>query len=306
MQVYRNLLGRSIRDAIERKAAVEKEKELVEAIAITEGKRAAELEKAYQELKQTQSLLVQAEKMAAVGQLASGIAHEVKNPLNIILQCINYLEPEIRPQGGQRAEVLQAMREAVMTADRIIRGLLDFSKPTLLELKPTAIGAVIDASLVLVKNQLAKTQVRLMADVPATLPAVMLDEHQMKQVFLNVLLNALHAMPTGGTLTIRSYLKRLTERGHGVGLRASDMFRVGETVLMCEVEDTGTGISKENLPKVFNPFFTTKAPGEGVGLGLSITETIVKGHRGVIRIESEEGRGTRVIIALPIPKAGGA
>lgn len=303
IQVYRNLLVRSIRYAIERSRTEEERTRLekdfaaaVAAAAVADRKRAAELDEAYQELKRTQEMLVQAEKMAAIGQLASGIAHEVKNPLGIILQCVNYLEPELGANGGSHPDILQVMREAIHTADKIIRGLLDFSRPAPLELKPTPIGTVIDASLALVHAQAEKQQVRVAREIATDLPPVLIDQNQMQQVFINLILNAFHAMAQGGRLTIRASTKPLT----GMGRRANDAFKVGDMALVCEVEDTGTGIPKDILPKVFNPFFTTKPPGEGVGLGLSITSSIIQGHRGVIRIESEEGRGTTVRIFLPL------
>jgi len=311
IQASRNLLVRSIRYAIERSRTEEErtrlEKDFAAALAaaaVADRKRAAELDEAYQELKRTQEMLVQAEKMAAVGQLASGIAHEVKNPLGIILQCVNYLEPELNAKGGSQAEILQVMREAVKTSDKIVRGLLDFSRPTPLELKPTPILTVINASLALVQVQAHDKKIRLTTDAAPNLPPVMLDEHQMKQVFINLILNAFHAMPQGGALTIRGRVKRLTEaRTAGVGRRTNDTFQIGETALVCEIHDTGTGIPKEILPNVFNPFFTTKPPGEGVGLGLAITASIIQGHQGIIYIESEEGRGTTVSIILPLSSA---
>src|SRR6185295_14674982 len=144
VHVYPELLIRAIRYALERQELQHRERELSDALtaaAVSDRKRAGELDQAYQELKQTQAMLVQAEKMAAVGQLASGIAHEVKNPLHIILQCVNYLEPDVKARGAQAMEILQAIREAVMTADKIVRGLLDFSKPAPLELKAVQLGA---------------------------------------------------------------------------------------------------------------------------------------------------------------------
>ena len=267
---------------------------------------AIERRHAADQLKRIQAMLVQAEKMAAVGQLASGIAHEVKNPLNIILQCVSYLEPELTARGGEQAEVLQVMREAVTTADDIIKGLLDFSRPSPLQLKPTAMRPVIETALLVVERQIATNKIRLTTDLPATLPAVMADENQMKQVFLNVLMNAIQAMPNGGELRIRASVLKLTEPGQGVGLRQTDVFRPGTTALVCDVQDSGPGIPQELLPKAFIPFFTTKPPGEGVGLGLSICHTILEGHRGLIRLASEEGHGTTVTIMLPVPETNGA
>ena len=300
VQVYPELLLRSIRYAVERKRTERKEKELIQAAAETERQRAVELERAYLELKRTQAMLVQAGKMTAVGQLASGIAHEVKNPLNIILQSVNYLEPELRSVGGQAADILQVIRESVMTADKIIRGLLDFSKPAPLELKRAPLELVLQASLLLVQNQLSARQIRLVTDIAQDLPPVMLDHTQMKQVFINLLLNAIQAMPGGGTLAVRARMRVLTTPDLAIGARVTDFFRLGQTVLRCEVEDTGIGIPQGALQEVFNPFFTTKPPGEGVGLGLSITAAIIEGHRGFIHLESAEGRGTTAILLLPL------
>ena len=306
VQVYPELLLRSMRYAVERKRAEQKEKQLVEAAATAERQRVTELERAYQELRRTQAMLVQAGKMTAVGQLASGIAHEVKNPLNIILQSVNYLEPELTARGGQAAEILQVIREAVVTADKIIRGLLDFSKPAPLELKRASLGSVLDASLMLVQNQLLAHRVRLVKEVDPALPPVMVDQNQIKQVFINLLLNALDAMPNGGELFVRATARVLTKPDIAIGARITDIFKLGEMVLVCEIGDTGSGIPRDVLHKVFNPFFTTKPPGEGVGLGLPISAAIIEGHRGLIHLESEEGRGTKAIIMLPLASEGDA
>jgi signal transduction histidine kinase len=275
VQVYPDLLIRSMRYAVERK-------------------------RAEQTLRRTEAMLVQAGKMSAIGQLASGIAHEVKNPLNIIQQSVTYLEPELTAKGGQALEILQVIRESVTTADRIIRGLLDLSRPAPLELKQTPLGDVIDASLLLVHNQLGMRHVQVIKDLAMDLPPLMLDANQMKQVFINLFLNSIHAMPNGGDITIRAAARPLTKaeiptEGHGAGL-----FSPGERAVICEIEDTGRGIPAEILPHVFNPFFTTKSPGEGVGLGLSVTAAIVEGHRGLVHLESGEGRGTKATLLLPL------
>lgn len=301
VHVYPSLMLRAMRYAIERNRMALREKELTAAVAaaaVAEGKRAAELDQAYQELKQTQALLVQAEKMGAVGQLASGIAHEVKNPLNIILQSINYLEPELKPEQVQQKEILGVMRQAVVAANTIIRGLLEFSKPTLVELKPAPLGRVVEAALTLVRKQLAARNIVLKLELAQGLPQALLDDNQITQVFLNLFLNAIDAMPKGGMLTIRAIARPLSKPAEGVGSRTTDVFRVGDQAIVCEVIDTGTGIPKDVMPKLFTPFFTTKAPGEGVGLGLSITKTLIDGHRGIIHVASQEGRGTTVTLLL--------
>jgi len=294
----------ALRDITARKRAEEQQQRFAAAAvaaAAAAKKRAAELDQAYQALKTTQSMLIQAEKMAAIGQLASGIAHELKNPLGIVMQGINYSELGVETPEEQ-AEVFSLMKEAVRRADKIARDLLNFSRPASLELKPCAISQVLEDSLTLVQKQLAVKNIEVTKEVASVLPMVMIDENQMKQVFINLIVNAFQAMPNGGWLSIRCAPKPLTERSHGIGRRVTDFFQPGETALVCEVEDTGIGIPKGKLARVFDPFFTTKPPGEGTGLGLTITRAIVEAHRGLIAIDSEEGQGTRVTLTLPIAK----
>jgi len=296
----------AIRDVTERKQAEELVKRLAAAATLSaeaERRRAAELDKAYQELKETQAMLVQAEKMAAVGQLASGIAHEVKNPLGIILQGVSYLELEITPEQGKLHEVLQMMKEAVRRSDKIVRDLLNFSRQAPLVSKPEDMATVINDALNLVEKQLTLKDITITRVYAPNLPAVLIDDNQMKQVLINIVLNALHAMPHGGELTLRLFLKQLDQGQPGVGWRTGDVFKLGQTVLICEITDTGTGIPEDVLGKVFDPFFTTKLAGEGTGLGLAITREIVERHRGRIEIASQKGRGTTLKITLPIYEA---
>jgi len=293
-------------DITERKRAEQREKELAAAAAAAAAaqKRAEELDQAYKELKQTQAMLVQVEKMAVVGQLAAGVAHELKNPLGIINEGMIYFDRELVQDHGRHTEVLKMMEEALVRADKIIRGLLNFSKPAQPELKPMAINQVIETTLDLVNKPLAVKNVRVAKEFDPDLPLVMIDENQIKQVFVNLFLNAFQAMPNGGQLSIRCYPGTLTEPVVSIGSPATGAHRPGETTLVCEVRDTGIGIPKEQLSKVFDPFFTTKPPGQGVGLGLSITKSIAEHHGGTIRIESEPGQGTTVIMTLPVWKAG--
>ena len=297
----------AIRDITERRQAEEKEQQLAAeaaASAAAERKRAAELATAYKELKSTQTMLVQAEKMAAIGQLASGVAHEVKNPLGIILQGVNYLEGEITPERKEAAEVLQMIKEAVMRADKIVRDLLNFSRQTPLEPKACDITQIIRASLGLIERQLTLSNVRVTEAFADGLPPVVIDENQMKQVFINILLNALQAMPQGGVLTLRTSTRAPECLPQGLVRRALETFRAGEAALLCEVDDTGVGLPTDKLQRAFDPFFTTKPAGEGTGLGLAISRSIVEKHRGAIAMASEEGRGTTVSIALPIADGG--
>ena len=292
------------RDITELKRVQEKEKELAAAAAAAaaDKKRAVEIAKAYKELKDTQAMLIQAEKMSAVGQLASGVAHEVKNPLAIIIQSVNYLEKELDAEGGERLEVLNMIKEAIRRADKIIHGLLEFSRVASLEYRPGEINKVIKASLDLVEKQVVLKNIKIIKELAADAPLILMDENQMEQVFVNVILNSLQSMPEGGCLTLRTYTRELKELKDGIGRKAQDLFLPGEAMLICEVEDTGAGIPKDKLDKVFDPFFTSRPPGEGTGLGLSITRSIVESHKGLINIESEEEKGTKFTITLPIAK----
>ncbi len=260
----------------------------------------AELIESHEALRAAQSKLIQSEKLEAIGRLAAGVAHEVKNPLGIILQSVNYLEKVSLGSGQQeQPEILGMMKEAVLRADKIIRELLHLSKPIELKLKSCAISQVIDTAVESVERQLNVTNVRVVKDIPLTLPPVIIDEDQMRQVFINLILNAFQAMPNGGQLTVAGSLKKAGE-SHDEFIDVAAVFRPGESVVVCEVADTGMGIPREIFSRAFEPFFTTKPPGEGVGLGLVMSKTIVEAHRGLLRMESEEGRGTTVTVVLPL------
>jgi signal transduction histidine kinase len=250
-------------------------------------KRAAELKMAYDELKEMQDELIQSEKLKAIGQLASGVAHEMRNPLGITMQGVAYLEQIVPAQEKEQRQTLSMVKESAERADRIVNSLLDFSRATKLELHPEYIDSILENSLNLVKKELKNIQV--VREIREGLPQVLVDKNKLTQVFINLFLNAADAMPEGGKLTIRSFLK-------------DDAFETGEKAVVVEVEDTGRGISEENLKKIFNPFFTTKGQGKGTGLGLSVTRNIIIMHKGLIELKSQVNKGTRVIITLRIAK----
>lgn len=266
---------------------------------ITERKKAEkELQETSRVLQETQSQLIQAEKMDAIGRMASGIAHEVKNPLGIIIQGVNYLESKVSPDQKDMTEVLEMMKNNVKRADDIIRGLLDFSRQEEMHIEPEDVNAILEKSLILIQHNIKPGTIEIVRELKEGLPKIQAHQGRMEQVFVNLFLNALQAMPKGGKLFIRSYLSRLDKLTNGIGRRRSDNFRPGEEAVIIEIEDTGIGIPKENLQKVFEPFYTTKDTQEGVGLGLSVTKNIVDLHRGLIEVQSEQGRGTKVIIIL--------
>jgi signal transduction histidine kinase len=156
--------------------------------------------------------------------------------------------------------------------------------------------------MALVKHEMTHNPVKLVRELADDLPPVHVDKQKIKQVLVNILTNAVHAMPQGGTLTVRTYLKQLSEAeaGHDAGWRLADRFRVGETVVICETLDTGTGIPTEKLVKIFDPFFTTKATGKGTGLGLTVTKKIVELHGGTIDIRNRVEGGVVVTLMFKV------
>ena len=251
------------------------------------------------ELKTTQLQLIQSAKFESVGQLAVGVAHEVKNPLHILLHGLVYLSRAPLPAGDENvALVLGKMDNAVKRADRVIKGLLDFSAPSATELTPSELNAVVEESLLLVNHELVRAHVTLVKELEEALPVLKLDRQKIEQAFVNLFINAIHAMPAGGTLTVKTYAEWPTEFGPDVGRRRTDQFRIGETRVVAEVLDTGTGIPTETFDRLFDPFFTTKPPGQGTGLGLSVTRKILELHQGTIEISNRQEGGVRVTLTF--------
>ena len=239
-----------------------------------------ELEEAQKRDAARQSQLVHTEKMAAVGALAAGVAHEVNNPLAGVLACNENLENSVDdPEMVQR--YLGLMRDGLQRIERTIQNLLDFSRSREMTMEPTSINHnihhVLEMTSYQVKKQGIKTELKLSPEEPI----VLADHFQMEQLFLNLILNAIQAMPNGGTLSIRT--------------------AVLEGFMVAEVADDGVGIPPEIQKKIFDPFFTTREVGEGTGLGLAVSDTIVRAHGGSLEVESEKKRGTVFRFRLPFP-----
>lgn len=265
---------------------------------VEDRKKAEEsLQEAYTKLKTMQDYLIQAEKLSAVGQLASGVAHEVRNPLAIIMQGVNYLEKKV-PHQEEFSDILVAVKNSVKRADRIVNDLLDFSKSAGLQLKPEKISSILETSLELVKARLRFERTRVSLEIKQDIPKVLADRNKLEQVFINIMLNAVQAMPKGGEIFIRAYDKVLEKPSKGVGGREEDFFQPGERAVVVEIEDTGPGIPAEIVDRVFDPFFTTKGPTGGAGLGLSVSHNIVTTHKGLLEIESPKGKGAKIILTL--------
>ena len=266
---------------------------------ITEKKRSDD------ELKAAHAHLMQLEKLHSIGQLAAGVAHEVKNPLQIILIGLQYLADSHVGSELQLQSVLAEMNDAVRRANCVVQDLLDFSSPRELGMQPRSINALIEKSLRFVRHDLQTASIHILKNLAPDLPDALVDANKMEQVFVNLITNACHAMPSGGTLTVTTRMKPMDHGDfapHVAGDRSGIGFRPGEKAILVEIRDTGTGVPPATLGKIFEPFFTTKSTGKGTGLGLSVTRKIMDLHRGKISIENHPGGGVIATLTLRLAK----
>ncbi|NVM25793.1 MAG: PAS domain S-box protein [Desulfobacterales bacterium] len=229
-------------------------------------------------LRETQEKLLQSEKLAAMGRLTSQIAHELNNPLYGIMNTLELLKTEISPESKRRKVLDMALSETVRLTE-LLRKMLRFSKPEEEEKQPTDVNTILDEILLLVRKQLQENSIRISSSFANDLGKVYASRNQLRQVFLNMISNARHAMPDGGTLTIKTMTKR-------------DNIHI-------EITDTGIGIREEDMDKIFDAFFTTKDGVKDVGLGLSVCYGFIEEHGGDIRVSSTLGSGTTFTIILP-------
>ena len=226
--------------------------------------------------------LIQMEKLTSLGQLAASIAHEVNNPIAGVLVYTQLLTKKLTADTlpkEKALDYLSRMESELARSSRLIRNLLDFARQTKPALRLVNINEVIDRALSLVAHSAQMQHVEVIKNLSPTLPEVMADPDQLQQVCTNLMLNAIQAMPEGGTLTLHTSVH-------------------SEGQVKIEVQDTGIGISQENLQKLFTPFFTTKKEVKGVGLGLAVSYGIIQRHQGRIEVDSEEGKGTTFAIYL--------
>ena len=255
------------------------------AIAISQGLAEVEMCWPYvlQELKATQEELIQAEKLTSLGQMAASIAHEVNNPLAGILVYTQLLTKKIAGDNISKEvalDYLSKMGSELTRSTRLIRNLLDFARQSPPTLRLVDINDVINRALDLAAHSAELQSIQVIKELNPSLPNLMADFDQLQQVCTSLILNAIQAIPERGRLTLRT--------------SASDSW------LKVEVEDTGCGISQENMHKLFTPFFTTKGKGKGVGLGLAVAYGIIQRHQGRIEVQSKEGEGTTFTIYLPV------
>jgi len=227
-------------------------------------------------------LLARAQKLKAVGILTSGVAHELNNPINnIMITACMLIEDYQTLSDQERLEMANDLLNQAERARKTVRSLLDFARESEIQTELLQVEDLIEGTLQLAQNQIKLTNAKIERQYSPNLPPIRGDRQQLNQVFVNIILNALDAMPEGGTLTITA------SQSEEEGFVAIDL------------SDTGTGIPEHILPSVFDPFFTSKPLGKGTGLGLSVSLGIVQKHGGEIRVESHVGRGSTFTILLP-------
>ena len=231
--------------------------------------------------KMVEEQIAQADKLASIGQLSAGIAHEINNPLGIIL---GYTQLLIRSEQAdfEKLQDLKTIEKHVRSCKTIVEDLLNFARTSPSRQNLIRIDETIDDVLQFVRQHADFDRVKVRRTYDRSVPEMLLDKEKIKQVFMNLILNAQHAMQEKGILSLTT------------------VHRPEEKRVEVKISDTGYGINKQDLPRIFDPFFTTKPTGEGTGLGLSVSYGIVKNHGGEILVESEEGNGSTFTVVLPV------
>jgi len=248
-------------------------------------------------LEESRRRILRADRLASIGQFAAGVAHEINNPLDGVLSCLERLQRD--PANlSQNLDYLDMMKHALRRVSGVIQRLLDYSQQRGMNLKPEHAGAILENVAALIRVMARQKAIEIEMDVPDDIPAIMCDRYYMEQAFLNLALNGLSAIEEGappdagamarGTLTFRV---------------RTDPAPAGMPRVRVDVEDNGCGIAPEHLPRIFDAFYTTKEPGKGTGLGLAIVREIVEVHSGTIEVESTVGKGAVFHVYLPAADA---
>ena len=236
-----------------------------------------------QELEKAQIQILQSEKMASIGKLAAGVAHQLNNPLSSITLFTQLILEEYKLEEGARNDLTRIYKESQRCRDTV-KELLEFARQTRQEMRPQNINNAILRTVLLLENQTLFHNIEIEKDLSSSLPEVYGDIQQLNHIFMNVILNAADAMEGKGTLTIKSYKS------------------MHDDAIIIEISDTGPGIPQNVLPHIFEPFFTTKEEGKGTGLGLSLVYSMIDNHKGRIYAKSLIGKGTTFVIELPAAK----
>jgi len=257
-----------------------------------------ELKKTLKRLKETQNQLIQNEKMAALGRLGSGLAHQIRNPLEIIIMGVEFVANTLPNKDKNLKKAIEKIIQAADRTNNIITNFLRFSRKSELVFKPINVNLLIDETVSLIEHKINLNNIKIRRKCTDESIKVEADKGMLQQVFVNLLNNAIDAMPNGGEIRINFKNKKAKKIAERIGYRDSDYFKIGEIMTVIEIEDTGKGITDDELPKVFEPFYTTKDVDKGTGLGLSLAHLIIDRHRGTIGVESTVNQGTRFTIKL--------
>ncbi|MFC2070597.1 sensor histidine kinase [Chloroflexota bacterium] len=242
-----------------------------------------ELNRYIERLENTQKQLIQAEKLNAIGQLAASVAHEINNPLGGVLVYNRLLIKKLTDDSLDKQEAVENLKKiekAIAHCSHIIKSLLDFSRQSEPELAPVSLESITEEVMALVAHQAEMNRVRVSIGNMSTLPEIVADARQLQQVFVNLIVNAIQAMPDGGELSIQGSIDE-------------------DSWLKVSVEDTGCGILPEDMDKLFTPFYTTKEREKGTGLGLAVSYGIIERHGGRIEVQSKFGEGSTFTVRLP-------
>ncbi len=258
------------------------ERLLLESHLATQAEKLAETSR---KMEENQRQLFHSHRLATVGQLAAGAAHEINNPLTIISLNIQIMMRLLEKSENSASikERLQTISGQERRISKIIQDLMGFARPAEPKFESASLADIINKVLAVLGDRVSMTKIKVNSSLAPDLPMIMVDPLQVEQVFMNLLVNANHAMPDGGEISIKAI-----ERNGTVETR---------------IADTGTGIDAKNITKIFDPFFTTKKEGEGTGLGLAICNSIVEHNGGVLRVQSKLGKGTTFTVSLPVDKA---
>lgn len=238
-------------------------------------------------LKKIQYTLIQFEKLSALGRFSSGIAHEVKNPLGIILGGIEFLEKKLVVADKDVKMAMKKIKEATLRADSVVRNLLRFAMPAEIKLEKVTPQDLINDTLALLRYRVSLINIHFLIEFSKEDIFIEIDKNQIQQVLFNLIINAVEAMSKGGQIKIKVYKTMLSE------------IFADKPACVIEIIDSGEGIPPDNIPKLFEPFFTTKRDKKGTGLGLSVSKMILENHKGTLTIDSEYKKGTTAKVILP-------
>lgn len=257
-----------------------------------------DLIRTHEELKAAQAQLIEAEKLKSVGMLAAGVAHEVRNPLAILEMSIGFLAGQSPPD--ETRAILDEMSSAVHSASQIITELMDLTSSREMGMREINLNAVLEKSLVSLQARLELSKISVHKELARDLPPCRADEVRIQQIVHNILMNACDAMEGGGKLEVKTLSRLLgkSEVAYDAGDRSGARMREGESVVVVEITDAGTGIAPEHLAKLYEPFFSTKPTGKHIGLGLTVAKKMVELHGGKIQVRNRESGGAQATLIL--------